>query len=282
MEEGNGKVPMIVHVSLSKHPLISCLSDDGSDRFKFKIILSDRTPMSSILFPSFRCSFLIVEAEVIKMNETTMKETCESFIRNNMNPFILVSSCSSETINKPLSTIEIVSEANKLNIRLAASVKNKCSIVIPIMNVETAAQSVLFILRRSKDKTMENPSESQDRRLLVDSKPLESTLPQPFPENFVSKVSETSMSFLKEAGNLKNLHTILDDESFSDNRVNWFTKDARFETERRSQDETADSQPSQSVLVNFVSKSNETLPFFGSYSEQVPKKVTGERYKILN
>ena len=90
------------------------------------------------------------------------------------------------------------------------------------------------------------------------------------------------MFFLKEAGNLKNLHTILDVESYSDKKVNWFAKDARFETERRSQDETSDSQPSQSVLVNFVSKSNETLPFFGSYSEQVPKKVTGERYKILN
>ena len=116
MEEGNGKVPMIVHVSLSKHPLISCLSD--SDSFKFKIILSDRTPIHSILFPSIRCSFLIVE--VSKMNETTMKETCESFIRNNMDPFILVSSgYSSEPINKPLSSIEIVlSEANKLNIRV--------------------------------------------------------------------------------------------------------------------------------------------------------------------
>ena len=148
MDEGNGKVPMIVHVSLSKHPLISCLSD--SDSFKFKIILSDRTPIHSILFPSIRCSFLIVE--VSKMNETTMKETCESFIRNNMDPFILVSSgYSSEPINKPLSSTEIVSEANKLNIRLAASVKNKCSIVIPIMNMEVAAQSVLFILRRSKD-----------------------------------------------------------------------------------------------------------------------------------
>ena len=67
---------------------------------------------------------LIVEAEVIKMNETTMKETCESFIRNNMDPFILVSSgYSSEPINKPLSSTEIVSEANKLNISLAASVK---------------------------------------------------------------------------------------------------------------------------------------------------------------
>ena len=54
------------------------------------------------------------------MNETTMKETCESFIRNNMDPFILVSSgYSSEPINKPLSSIEIVlSEANKLNIRV--------------------------------------------------------------------------------------------------------------------------------------------------------------------
>jgi len=208
------------------------------------------------LFPSFRCSFLIVETEVMKMNETTMKETCESFIRNNMNPFILVSSCSSEAINKPLSTIEIVTEANKLNIRLAASVKNKCSIVIPIMNMEIAAKSVLFILRRSKDKATENPSESQDKT--SESKPLESTLPQPFPENFVHKVSETSM----EAGNLKNL--------------------ARFETERRSEDKTADSQPSGSTLpvpVNFVSKSSGTpFPFFGSD----PKKVTGARYKILN
>ena len=201
MDEGNSKAPMIVHVSLSKHPLISFLSDN--DSFKFKIILSDRTPMSSILFPSFRCSFLIVEAEVIKMNETTMKETCESFIRNNMNPFILVSSCSSEAINKPLSTIEILSEANKLNIRLAASVKNKCSIVIPIMNMEVAAQSVLFILRRSEDKTAENHSESQDKTK-EESKPSESMLPQPFPENFVSKISETSMSFLQEAGNLRN------------------------------------------------------------------------------
>ena len=274
MDEGNSKAPMIVHVSLSKHPLISFLSDN--DSFKFKIILSDRTPMSSILFPSFRCSFLIVEAEVIKMNETTMKETCESFIRNNMNPFILVSSCSSEAINTPLSTIEIVTEANKLNIRLAASVKNKCSIVIPIMNMEVAAKSVLFILRRSEDKATENPSESQDKT--SESKPLESTLPQPFPENFVRKVSETSM----EAGNLKNLHTILDDESSSDNKVTWFTNDARFETERRSQDETPDSKPSGSTLpapVNFVSKSSGTpFPFFGSD----PKKVTGARYKILN
>merc|ERR1719282_1415830 len=163
MDEGNGKIPMIVHVSLFKHPLISCLSDSGRDSVKFKMILSDRTPINAILFPSLRCSFLIVEAEVIKMNETTMKETCESFIRNNMNPFILVSSCSSEAINTPLSTIEIVTEANKLNIRLAASVKNKCSIVIPIMNMEVAAKSVLLILRRSEDKATENPSESQDK-----------------------------------------------------------------------------------------------------------------------
>ena len=202
MEEGNGKVPMIVHVSLSKHPLKPCLSDSGSDTFKFKMILSDRTPIHAILFPSLRCSFLIVEAEVIKMNETTMKETCESFIRNNMNPFILVSSCSSEAINTPLSTIEIVTEANKLNIRLAASVKNKCSIVIPIMNVEVAAQSVLFLLRKFEDKTSENPSKSQDKT--TEDKPSESTLPQPFPENLVSKISETSMSFLQEAGNLRN------------------------------------------------------------------------------
>ena len=258
MDEGKGKVPMIVHVSLSKHPLISYLSD--SDSVKFKMILSDRTPMHSILFPSFRCSFLMVEAEGSKNHETTMKETCESFIRNNMNPFILVSSCSSsEAINKPLSSTEIVSEANKLNIRLAASVKNKCSIVIPIMNMEVAAQSVLFILRRFEDKTSENPSKSQDKT--TEDKPSESTLPQPFPENFVSKISETSMSFLKEAGNLKNLHTILDVESSSDHIVNWFTKDARFETERRSQQETADSKPSESTLpvpVNFVSKSSGT------------------------
>ena len=127
--------------------------------------------------------------------------------------------------------------------------------MIPIMNMEVAAKSVLFILRRSKDKATENPSESQDKT--SESKPLESTLPQPFPENFVRKVSETSM----EAGNLKNLHTIIDVESSSDHIVNWFTKDARFETERRSQQETADSKPSESTLpvpVNFVSKSSGT------------------------
>ena len=99
--------------------------------------------------------------------------------------------------------------------------------------MEVAAQSVLFILRRSEDKTAENHSESQDKTK-EESKPSESMLPQPFPENFVSKISETSMSFLQEAGNLRNLHTILDVESSSDHVVNWFIKDARFETERRS------------------------------------------------
>merc|ERR1719188_1638465 len=89
------------------------------------------------------------EAEGNKNYETTMKETCESFIRNNMNPFILVSSCSSsEAINKPLSSTELVPEANKLNIRLAASVKNKCSIVIPIMNMEVTAPTSATAIRR--------------------------------------------------------------------------------------------------------------------------------------
>ena len=89
------------------------------------------------------------------------------------------------------------------------------------------------------------------------------------------------MFFLKEAGNLKNLHTILYVESYSDKKVNWFTKDARFETERRSEDKAADIRQSESTLpvpVNFVSKSNETLTFFGSYSEQVPKKVQDTRF----
>ena len=52
MDEGNGKVPMIVHVSLSKDPLKSCLSDSGSNSVKFKMNLSDRTPIRAILFPS--------------------------------------------------------------------------------------------------------------------------------------------------------------------------------------------------------------------------------------
>ena len=57
------------------------------------------------------------------------------------------------------------------------------------MNMEVAAQSVLFILRRSEDKTAENHSESQDKTK-EESKPSESMLPQPFPENFVSKISD--------------------------------------------------------------------------------------------
>ena len=118
-----------------------------------KLILSQNTPSSSIIFPSLKCSFLLLDISPDDPPESVL-ETCHKFIDSSTNAVIVVRST--------MMFRSLANFANMLTIKLSRDLSSVT--VIPTTHNNVADTIIYFASKWSQEKDEEGDEDSNDEK----------------------------------------------------------------------------------------------------------------------